>query len=93
MIDINDISLLQQAEFDQVAQALRDKKPALDGEQQKTVYGLFKQGKMGDNSGDRPGMMSGLEAGQKWDAWEAQKGKTQEEAMQEYVEFVKPLIA
>ena len=93
MTDVNDSLFFQSAEFEAVAQTLRDKKPTLDADQQKMVYGLFKQGKLGDNSGDRPGMMSGLEAGQKWDAWEAQKGKTQDEAMAEYVEYVKPLIA
>jgi len=33
-----------------------------------------------------------LEAIGKWDAWEAQMGKTKEEAMAEYVTFVKQLL-
>lgn len=37
-------------------------------------------------------MMSGFEARGKWDAWEAQKGKSQEEAQAEYVAFVKEIL-
>ena len=37
-------------------------------------------------------MMSGFEARGKWDAWEAQKGKSQEEAAGEYVAFVKEVL-
>ena len=56
------------------------------------MYGLFKQGSVGDNSASRPGIMSGFEAQGKWDAWEAQKGKPQDEAQAEYVAFVKELL-
>ncbi len=56
------------------------------------MYGLFKQAKMGDNTVEaRPGIMSGLEAGGKWDAWEAKKGLDQEDAAAQYVELVKTL--
>ena len=53
---------------------------------------MFKQGSLGDNTSDKPGMMSGLKARGKWDAWEAQKGKDQEEAKAEYVAFVKEIL-
>ena len=37
-------------------------------------------------------MLSGFEAKGKWDAWEAQKGKSQEEAVEEYVAAVKGIL-
>ena len=57
------------------------------------VYGLFKQAKEGDNTVARPGMLSGPTAQGKWDAWEAQKGKSQDEAAGEYTEYVKQFLA
>ena len=68
------------SDFETYAQKIRDAKPNLDNDQKAQVYGLFKQGKEGDNAAEKPGMMSGFEARGKWDAWEAQKGKSQEEA-------------
>ena len=69
------------SDFDTYAQKIREAKDlSLDNDQKAKVYGLFKQGKEGDNTADKPGMLSGFEARGKWDAWEAQKGKTQEEA-------------
>ena len=80
------------SEFETYAQKIRDAKPELSNEQKAEVYGLFKQGKEGDNSVDKPGMLSGFEARGKWDAWEAQKGKSQEDAQAEYVTLVKGLL-
>ena len=79
-------------EFEAYAEKIRQAKPELDNDQKATIYGLFKQAKEGDNTKDKPGMMSGFEARGKWDAWEAQKGKSQEEAAGEYVEFVKGVL-
>ena len=53
------------------------------------LYGLYKQGTVGDNTVAKPGFLSGFEAPAKWDAWEAQKGKAKEEAQSEYVQLVK----
>ena len=64
----------------------------MDNEQLKIVYGLYKQATMGDNTSSRPGMLSGFEAQGKWDAWDAQKGKSKDEAAAEYVTFVKGLL-
>lgn len=52
----------------------------MSDDQKGEVYGLFKQAKMGDNSVDKPGMLSGFEARGKWDAWEAKKGLSSEDA-------------
>lgn len=54
------------------------------------LYALFKQAKEGDVTGKRPGMMK-LRDRAKYDAWASQKGKSQEEAKQEYVALVNSL--
>ena len=56
------------------------------------LYALYKQGSEGDVSGKRPGGFDFV-GGAKYDAWEVQKGKTQEQAQQEYVELVQKLLA
>jgi diazepam-binding inhibitor (GABA receptor modulating acyl-CoA-binding protein) len=66
--------------FEEVAQAMRDQKPNLSDDQKKEVYGLFKQGTSGDNTAEKPGLLSGFEARGKWDAWEAKKGMSQDDA-------------
>ena len=80
------------ADFDACAQKLREAKPELSNDQKQEVYGLFKQGSLGDNTVDKPGLMSGFEARGKWDAWEAKKGMSQDDAKQAYVAFVTPLL-
>ena len=76
-------------EFEAYAQKMRDKKPDLNNDQKGVIYGLFKQAKEGDNSVDKPGMLSGFEARGKWDAWEANKGMSKEDAAAKYVETAK----
>jgi diazepam-binding inhibitor (GABA receptor modulator, acyl-CoA-binding protein) len=55
------------------------------------LYALFKQATEGDVSGDRPGGFD-FKAIAKFDAWEELKGKSQEQAMQEYVSLVNTLL-
>ena len=54
------------------------------------LYGLFKQATGGDVSGSRPGMLD-LKGRAKYDAWAAVKGKSKDEAMQEYVDLIEDL--
>ncbi|QEL55859.1 acyl-CoA-binding protein [Chromobacterium paludis] len=56
------------------------------------LYALYKQATDGDASGERPGMMDFINRA-KFDAWEKLKGKSADEAMQEYVDVVKKLLA
>ena len=49
------------------------------------LYALFKQGTVGDNSSARPGMFD-PKGRAKFDAWEKQKGKSQDDAMKEYIQ-------
>ena len=64
----------------------------MDNDQKGKVYGLFKQAKEGDNTNDKPGMMSGFEASGKWTAWEANKGMSQDDAAAQYVTLVKEIL-
>ncbi len=74
-------------------QALADSKqlPAKpDNDTLLKIYSLFKQASTGDVQGDRPGMMDFV-ARAKYDAWAGLKGKTSEQAMQEYVDLIESL--
>ncbi len=51
------------------------------------LYGLFKQATAGDVSGPRPGLLD-FKGRAKWDAWAGQRGKTRDDAMEQYVALV-----
>ncbi len=54
------------------------------------LYALFKQASDGDNNGERPGGFD-FKAIAKHDAWSSKKGKSKEQAMQEYVTLMNAL--
>ncbi|MFD2367417.1 acyl-CoA-binding protein [Pseudoduganella sp. GCM10020061] len=54
------------------------------------IYALFKQGSSGDVQGERPGMTDFV-ARAKYDAWDALKGTSQEDAMQQYIDLIEEL--
>ena len=54
------------------------------------IYSLYKQASAGDVEGKRPGFTD-MVARAKFDAWAALKGKTADEAMQEYVDLIESL--
>ncbi len=54
------------------------------------IYALYKQGTQGDVEGKRPGF-SDMVGRAKYDAWDALKGKSREDAMQEYVDLIESL--
>lgn len=56
------------------------------------LYGLYKQASEGDVSGPKPGLLD-FKAKAKYQAWSALKGKSEEEAMKQYVASVKKLQA
>jgi acyl-CoA-binding protein len=51
------------------------------------LYALYKQSTEGDAAGDRPGGFD-FKAIAKFDAWEELKGKSKDEAMNDYISFV-----
>lgn len=54
------------------------------------LYGLYKQGSVGDVQGERPGMTDFV-ARAKWDAWAALKGVSQDAGMQQYLDLIADL--
>jgi diazepam-binding inhibitor (GABA receptor modulator, acyl-CoA-binding protein) len=54
------------------------------------IYGLYKQATAGDVQGAKPGF-SDMVGRAKWDAWNAVKDVTAEDAMQRYVDLIESL--
>lgn len=54
------------------------------------LYALYKQGSIGDVSGDKPGF-GDFKGAAKYNAWTNLKGTSQEQAMEDYVVLVKEL--
>ena len=81
-----------QSEFETYAEKIKTAGLTLSNEQKGKLYGLYKQATMGDNSVDKPGLLSGFEARGKWDSWEANKGMSKEDAEAAYVAFCKELM-
>ncbi|CAN6663752.1 acyl-CoA-binding protein 2 [Trichomonascus vanleenenianus] len=80
------------AEFEAAADAVNKLTQRPDNDELLKLYGLFKQTTVGDNNTAKPGIFD-LKAKYKWQAWEDLKGKPQEEAEKEYIEFANSLIA
>lgn len=78
----------------QFAQAQIDVKTLTERPDNQTMlklYSLFKQASEGDVSGSRPGMMDFVNRA-KYDAWAELKGKTNDQAMQDYINLVNRLL-
>ena len=54
------------------------------------IYALYKQATQGAPSDPRPGF-SDMVGRAKWDAWNALKDKSQDEAMQDYIDLIDSL--
>lgn len=54
------------------------------------IYALYKQGSSGDAQGERPGFTD-MVGRAKFDAWNALKGTSQEDAMQQYIDLIEEL--
>jgi len=56
------------------------------------LYSLYKQATEGDVNGDRPGGFD-FKGAAKFDAWEELKGKSKDDAAEEYIKLVNDLHA
>ncbi|MBP7915104.1 MAG: acyl-CoA-binding protein [Vitreoscilla sp.] len=54
------------------------------------IYALYKQATSGDAEGKRPGF-GDMVGRAKWDAWNAIKGQSADEAMQAYIDLIESL--
>mmetsp|Transcript_7098 Transcript_7098/g.7982 ORF Transcript_7098/g.7982 Transcript_7098/m.7982 type:complete len:89 (-) Transcript_7098:165-431(-) len=81
------------ATFQDVADKVKTvPKGSISQEEALVLYGLYKQALKGDNTDAAPWAVQ-LEAKAKWTAWTAHKGKSQEQARQEYVALANGYIA
>ena len=79
-----------QAQFEQ---ALADSKNLAERPDNMTllkIYALYKQASTGDAEGKRPGFTD-MVGRAKWDAWDALKGTSKDDAMQQYVDLIAEL--
>ena len=54
------------------------------------IYSLYKQATEGDNSAAKPGFAD-IVARAKWDAWNALKGTSADDAKQQYIDLINSL--
>ena len=81
-----------QARFETAAAAAQQLPARPDNTELLRLYALYKQGSLGDVTGDRPGMMDFVSRA-KYDAWAALEGTPQDEAKQSYIDLVQRLGA
>mmetsp|Transcript_8534 Transcript_8534/g.15450 ORF Transcript_8534/g.15450 Transcript_8534/m.15450 type:complete len:92 (-) Transcript_8534:1925-2200(-) len=55
------------------------------------LYGHFKQSNVGDCDTGKPNWLFDMKGAKKWDAWNACKGMSKEDAMKAYIEKVDAL--
>ncbi len=81
-----------QARFETAATEAQQLPSRPDNTELLQLYALYKQGSLGDVSGDRPGMMDFVGRA-KYDAWAALAGTAQDDAKQGYIDLVERLKA
>ena len=79
-----------QAQFDQAVADSKNLPERPDNITLLKIYSLYKQASEGDATGDRPGMTD-MVGRVKWDAWDALKGTSKADAMQQYVDLITDL--
>ncbi|HVL75380.1 MAG TPA: acyl-CoA-binding protein [Noviherbaspirillum sp.] len=78
---------------DQFQQAVADSKNLPERPDNMTllkIYALYKQATEGDVQGERPGFTD-MVGRAKFDAWDALKGTSKDDAMQQYVDLINDL--
>ena len=78
------------AAFEKAVKESRELPEKPDNQTLLQIYGLYKQSTEGDNAGKRPGFTD-MVGRMKFDAWAELKGKSADEAMQEYVDLIESL--
>lgn len=79
-----------QAQFEQAQTESKNLPERPDNMTLLKIYALFKQATAGDAEGKRPGFTD-MVGRAKWDAWDALKGTSKEDAMQQYVDLISDL--
>ncbi|XP_041822430.1 acyl-CoA-binding protein homolog [Chelmon rostratus] len=76
--------------FEKAVEDVKVLKQKPDSGELSELYGLYKQATVGDVNIVRPGFFD-LTGRAKWDAWQAKKGLSKDEAMVAYVNLVEKL--
>ena len=79
-----------QAQFDQAVAESKNLPERPDNMTLLKIYALFKQASTGDAEGKRPGFTDMIGRA-KYDAWEALKGTSKDDAMQQYIDLISEL--
>ncbi|CAD8183849.1 unnamed protein product [Paramecium octaurelia] len=74
--------------FELAAEEVKSFVDKLNDQTKLQIYGLYKQATVGDVNIGKPGILD-QKGRAKWDAWNANKGKSTEQAKTEYVQVVK----
>lgn len=76
--------------FEAAAEEIKNLTKKPNNDELLKLYALFKQGTVGDCNTARPGMLD-MKGKAKWDAWNALKGKSQDDGKSGYVALVEEL--
>ncbi|HYD61830.1 MAG TPA: acyl-CoA-binding protein [Noviherbaspirillum sp.] len=79
-----------QSQFDQAVADSKNLPERPDNMTLLKIYALFKQASTGDVEGKRPGFTD-MVGRAKYDAWDALKGTSKDDAMQQYVDLINEL--
>ncbi|GIZ50596.1 acyl-CoA-binding protein [Noviherbaspirillum aridicola] len=79
-----------QAQFEQAVADSKNLPERPDNMTLLRMYALFKQASAGDANGDRPGFTD-MVGRAKYDAWDALKGTSKDDAMQQYISLIEEL--
>ena len=79
-----------QEQFDQAQADSKNLSERPDNMTLLKIYALYKQASTGDTDGKRPGFTD-MVGRAKFDAWEALKGTSKDEAMQQYIDLIEEL--
>ena len=81
-----------QSQFDQAVADSKNLPERPDNMTLLKIYALFKQASTGDVDGKRPGFTD-MVGRAKYDAWDALKGTSRDDAMQQYIDLINGLKA
>ena len=81
-----------EVQFQQASQDVVKLPKAPDNDVKLQLYALYKQGSVGDCTGERPGMLDFV-GRVKYDCWKKLAGTSKQDAMQQYVDLVNKLKA
>jgi diazepam-binding inhibitor (GABA receptor modulating acyl-CoA-binding protein) len=72
--------------FDKVKDLIREYGKSMNNDDLQVIYGLYKQATVGDVNTPEPSFYQLTEKA-KWNAWAKNKGKSSDQAKQEYVDY------